>query len=89
MEEGEIDKGNQFIDLVTGSAFNGVSNKELGGTQLCTPIWEADATSSRDQCPDMSLHRLLEISPTTCISDLMRADLYVDGNVFLYCHVYV
>jgi hypothetical protein len=80
--EWEIDTGNQLDDLVPGSAFNGVSEKGLTETQLCTPILNAEITSSYDRFPDMSLPKLLQISPETCISDLMRADLYVQGTFF-------
>jgi hypothetical protein len=52
----------------------------LAGTQYFTPVKDSETTCLKDRFPDLGQFELLEASPGTCISDLMRADLYVHGK---------
>jgi hypothetical protein len=74
-EESEVDAQSQFMDPIPESAFNGVSSMGLAGTQYFTPVKDSETPSLHDRFPEMTQFELLEASPATCISDLMRADL--------------
>jgi len=80
-EESEVDTQSQFMDSVPESAFNEFSSMGLAGTQYFTPVKDSETTSLHDRFPEMSQFELLEASPASCISDLMRADLYVQDKI--------
>jgi hypothetical protein len=85
-QQGEIVTGDHFLNLMEGSTFNGAPNEDQQRMQQYRTPTSDTETNSNNHFTDERPYELQPISPGTCVSELMRADL--DQSYFDRVHIF-